>query len=338
LAAAVLGLLTLVPSLAGAHAFQPALLDLSEREGGSYAVTWKVSTKPGEMGRAPATELRPVLPDACETDGPVRRTQMAGRLVERWTVDCGPEGLVGRAARIDGLEDSPNDVLVRLQRDGGPLQTALLNRDKTTFEAAPSAEAPDSSWSVASTYLVLGVEHILLGFDHLLFVVGLLLLVRSRRMLVTTITSFTVAHSVTLALSTLGIVALSQGAVEAVIALSLVLLAVEVVRKERGDIGWTAKAPWAVAFAFGLLHGFGFAGALREIGLPESDLPLALASFNVGVELGQLGFVAAWLLAGLVARRFFEEKQEWLPRLAAYGIGVPAAYWAIARIAGIFGV
>jgi hydrogenase/urease accessory protein HupE len=260
---------------------------------------------------------------------------MSGRVVSRWVVDCGPGGLDGRTIGVDGLEQGSNDVLVRWSPRGEETQTVVLNRESRKFEPGGVDEAPANAWSVAKTYLIIGVEHILLGFDHLLFVFGLLLLVRERRTLVATITAFTIAHSITLALSSLGVLTLSQAAVEAVIAASLMLLAVEVVRLQKGDVGWTARAPWSVAFAFGLLHGFGFAGALAEIGLPEGELPVALAAFNVGVELGQLGVVAVWVLAAEAVRRVEWERPDWLPRAAAYVVGLPAAYWMIERISGI---
>jgi hydrogenase/urease accessory protein HupE len=190
---------------------------------------------------------------------------------------------------------------------------------------------------VARTYLALGVEHILTGFDHLLFVLALLLIVKSARRIVATVTAFTVAHSLTLAAATLGFVHLPQPPVEAAIALSIAFVAAEIVHGLDGRPGLTARAPWLVAFAFGLLHGLGFAGALAEIGLPQSAIPLALLCFNLGVELGQLAFVVALLACLALARR---ARIPW-PRAArplpAYAIGALAMFWVIERVAAFAG-
>lgn len=335
--ALALGLcVTLIPSSVCAHAFQPALLEIHERDDGDYDVVWKASTSVGETGQAPSEVLAPKLPERCEATGQRRASEMSGRRVERWTIDCGSEGLAGAPVGVDGLDATTNDVLVRYSGQDGTTSSTVLNRETPTVSPAAVSDMDEAgAWSVARTYLGLGVEHILLGFDHLLFVLGLLLLVRGRRALVATITAFTLAHSITLALSSLGILTLPQMAVEAVIAASLMLLAVEIVRKQRGADGWTARAPWGVAFAFGLLHGFGFAGALRDIGLPSSELPVALASFNIGVEVGQLGVVAAWVVAAAALERVQKERPDWLPRAASYVIGVPASYWLFERVAGI---
>ena len=189
------------------------------------------------------------------------------------------------------------------------------------------------SWQqVASTYTMLGVEHILLGIDHLLFVLALLMIVDGWRKLVATVTAFTLAHSITLAAATLGFVKVPQSPVEAVIALSILFVAAEIIHWRQGRPGITRRKPWLVAFTFGLLHGFGFAGALTEIGLPEHAIPLALLFFNVGVEAGQLLFIAGVLVAWSVLRRF--EWPEWAWRIPVYGIGTMAAFWTIERIAG----
>jgi hydrogenase/urease accessory protein HupE len=185
---------------------------------------------------------------------------------------------------------------------------------------------------VAAEYVVLGFEHILEGIDHLLFVLSLTLIVRGGMALFKTITCFTVAHSITLALSTLGIVQVSQAPVETVIALSIVYLARELVQSARGRPGLTARSPWLVAFIFGLLHGLGFAGALREVGLPQSDIGVALLSFNIGVEIGQLAFVAVVLIVLGLLRRLTPGKIGWPRAVPAYGIGTVAAYWTLSRL------
>ena len=203
---------------------------------------------------------------------------------------------------------------------------------------SPQATIPasQSSWQVAATYLGQGIEHILFGFDHLLFVAALLLIIGDWRVLMKTITAFTIAHSITLTLATLGLVTLPSGPVEALIALSILLVAAEAVRMRRGETSLAITWPWIVAFAFGLLHGFGFAGALRELGLPQGDIPLALFSFNVGVEVGQLIFVAAILL--VVAAPFGRSSPCRSRRftVAAYAIGIIASFWVIERVGATF--
>jgi hydrogenase/urease accessory protein HupE len=227
------------------------------------------------------------------------------------------------------------DVLVRIQFLDGRVQTELL---KPTQPALVVAERT-SAWDVAGTYFALGVEHILTGVDHLLFVLGLMLIVKSGARLLKTVTAFTVAHSITLALATLGIVHVPQAPVEAVIALSIVFVANETAQRQRRDTGdatspgFTARRPWLVAFVFGLLHGFGFAGALAEVGLPQVDIPLALLTFNVGVEAGQLSFIAAVLVVMAIARRIGWRGPHWLAPLPSYAIGTLAMFWVIRRVA-----
>jgi hydrogenase/urease accessory protein HupE len=216
--------------------------------------------------------------------------------------------------------------------EDGRTQNRVVQPQSASFTVSGSQGWTEVAWS----YLQFGAEHIWMGIDHLLFVLALLLIVRGRRRLVWAITAFTVAHSITLAAATLGLVAVSQAPVEAVIALSIVFLASELVDQQRGGSGLTQRNPWIVAFVFGLLHGFGFAGALREVGLPAGDIPLALVSFNVGVELGQLAFVAGVLALALVGRRIAMPTPAWLRLSAAYGIGSVSAYWLLERLAKIF--
>jgi hydrogenase/urease accessory protein HupE len=207
-------------------------------------------------------------------------------------VDCGEGGIINETVVIAGLESTVTDTLLRIELADGTMHTTVLRPDSPTFLVP---EKP-SKTKVAGSYLGLGIEHILGGFDHLLFVLGLLLIVRSTRLLIKTITAFTLAHSVTLAMATLGFVHVPQAPVESVIALSIIFLATELSKQHRGETGLTTRAPWLVALTFGLLHGFGFAGALTEVGLPQSDIPLALLFFNVGVEVGQLMFVSGVLV------------------------------------------
>jgi hydrogenase/urease accessory protein HupE len=236
-------------------------------------------------------------------------------------------------ARIDfvGLQGTITDVLVRVQLRDGMSSTTLVRASQPWVEIA----AASGPLAVMGAYLTHGVEHILFGFDHLLFVLALILIVRSGRVLLWTITAFTLAHSITLGLATLGLVHVPGPPVEASIALSILLLAVEIVRVNRGQISLTARWPWVVAFAFGLLHGFGFASALADIGLPHGDIPLALFAFNVGVECGQIAFVAAVLSVVALARRVGAglHVERYAPRIAPYAIGTLAAFWLFERVA-----
>jgi hydrogenase/urease accessory protein HupE len=261
-----------------------------------------------------------------------RATMVNNALTERWTVQRAG-GLTGGTIHIAGLSATMTDVLVRLERLDGTTQVTRLTPSAPSFivEAAPRALA------VARTYLVLGVEHILGGIDHLLFVLALLILVKGTRRLIATVTAFTVAHSLTLAGATLGFVHVPGPPVEAAIALSIVFVAAEIMHSRQGKAGLTERFPWVVAFTFGLLHGFGFASALNEVGLPQSAIPVALFFFNVGVELGQLLFIASVFviiaLARQVTRRIAVPQPAWAWRVPPYAIGSVAAFWIIQRIA-----
>ena len=318
-----------------AHEVRPAFLEIRETAADTYEVLWKVPAR-GEY----RLRLYARLPKEC-SGAPTHGSFVGGAFVEQWQAKC-PGGLVGRTVDIEGLSATRTDVLARLERADGTSQTARLTPEQTSFvvTAAPSA------LEVAKTYFVLGVEHILLGVDHLLFVLGLLFLVGSWRQLVGTVTAFTVAHSITLAGATLGWVHAPQAPVEATIALSVMFVAAEILHRAQGRSGLAARAPWVVAFVFGLLHGFGFSGALREVGLPETDIPLALLFFNLGVEVGQLVFVAAVVLAlsgltRLLRRPGHAERGPWhseaLIRVpVAYAIGSVAAFWTVQRVAGFW--
>ena len=267
------------------------------------------------------------MPAHCEPKQDPLTWQEGGTFVERWSFGC-PGGISGHTVEITGLSSTVIDALARYERLDGTTQVVRLT------PAAPSFEVTDAeSWSqVARTYTMLGIEHILLGIDHLLFVLALLLLVPNTRTLVWTITAFTLAHSLTLAAATLGWVHVSQQPVEAVIALSILFVATEIVHWRQGRPGITRRMPWLVAFTFGLLHGFGFAGALSEIGLPEHAIPLSLLFFNLGVEAGQLIFIGAVFLIWAVLGRI--RFPQWAWRVPVYTIGSLAAFWTIERIAG----
>ncbi|MGF6202547.1 HupE/UreJ family protein [Pseudomonas laurylsulfatiphila] len=312
-----------------AHESRPAYLELNETAAGRYDVLWRTPVLSGM--RLPIA-LR--FAEGVRTVVDPVESQLNDSLIERRGIDAGPAGLVGQRIEFVGLQASITDVLVRVSRLDGSLTTTLVHPAQPWMEIA----ATPGMFSVAGAFVVHGIQHILGGFDHLLFVFGLLLLVGNGWMLVKTITAFTLAHSITLALAALGAVRLPGPPVEATIALSILLLAVEIVRKNRGDISFTIQWPWVVAFCFGLLHGFGFAGALAQIGLPQRDLPLALFTFNVGVEIGQLMFVAAVLcLRALLLRcRLPRSALLYARPMAAYGLGTLAAFWFFERVSSFW--
>jgi len=251
--------------------------------------------------------------------------------VERRQLEC-PAGLRGQSISIEGLSGTLTDVLARVEHGDGSVQVERLSPDQPGFRVKDSP-----SWTAtAAAYLGMGIKHILLGVDHLLFVLALMLLVRGGRRLVETITAFTIAHSLTLGAATLGLIRVPQAPVEAVIALSIVFVASEIIHARQGRPGLTLRRPWIVALTFGLLHGFGFAGALTAIGLPAQAVPLALLFFNLGVEVGQLLFVAACLLLARAAGRLWVRAPGWAGQLPAYGIGTMAAFWLVQRVAGFW--
>jgi hydrogenase/urease accessory protein HupE len=307
-----------------AHEVRPAYLRLKslddQGKNGLFDVLWR---KP--VGGEVRLDIVPVLPAHCANSSDAVTWVEAGIEASHWTVTC-PGGIDGHRIVIGGLTATVTDVLVRYERSSGTTQVVRLTPDEPSFEV----RAAETWLEVSATYFVLGTEHILLGIDHLLFVVALLMLVAGWRTLVATITSFTLAHSATLAAATLGWVAVPQQPIEAVIALSIVFVATEIVRWRQGSPGVTQRAPWIVAFAFGLLHGFGFAGALADIGVPGHAIPSALLFFNLGVEAGQLLFVACVLLVWSVLRRVEWSAALW--RVPVYGIGALAAFWSIERL------
>lgn len=315
-----------VPGIAHGHEVRPGYLELRETGADTWSVLWKVPAQ-GAM----RLSIHPQFPDSCALASEPIVLQAAGAYTERTTIAC-KGGLAGRAIRIGGLSATMTDVLARSVRADGSVQIARLTPSAPAFVF----EAVPGPMQVARAYTALGVQHILGGVDHLLFVLGLLLIVRNKWVLVKTITAFTVAHSVTLAAATLGWVHVPQAPVEAVIALSILFLASELARQRHGYSGLMERYPWIVAFAFGLLHGFGFAGALREVGLPESDIPLALLTFNVGVELGQLMFVGTVLLVLIALRNVLSRVPVWARAMPAYGIGTMAAFWWLQRMAPLF--
>jgi len=323
---AILVLLLLTPLLwsvpADAHEVRPAYLRIQQTAEEQYETLWRVPAK-GQMRLGIYLEM----PESCTAQSDPLNWKDGGTFVEQGDYNC-PGGLVGREIVINGLQLMLTDALARFERLDGTTQIARLTPSNNSF----TVTATESRGQVAWTYLMLGVEHILLGIDHLLFVLALLLLVPNRRMLVWTITSFTLAHSLTLAAATMGWVYMPQKPIEAVIALSILFVAMEIVHWKQGRPGITRRWPWLVAFTFGLLHGFGFAGALTEIGLPEHAIPLALLFFNVGVEAGQLLFIASVLLVWAFLQLFSWPLWAW--KVPVYTIGSLAAFWTIDRLTG----
>ena len=322
------GAFLLLASLAGlaaqADIFRPAYLELRETEPGRYDVLWKV----------PALGYRRLAARVRFPEGTRNVTEPAGHFeggafLERWRIERAG-GLTGQEIAIDGLLGGVTDVIVRLERADGTSQMERLLPESARFTIAAPAGTGEVAWS----YLVLGVEHILGGVDHLLFVLALLLVVRGGMRIFLTITAFTLAHSITLVAASLGWVHVPGPPVEAMIALSIVFVAAEAVQGLQGRPGLTARAPWVVAFSFGLLHGLGFAGALAEVGLPQKAIPVALFMFNVGVELGQLIFVAVALAAGALLARLRLPRPERLQWAACYAIGAVAMFWVIERVSG----
>jgi hypothetical protein len=321
--AAVAALIVLVVSASLlADVFRPAYLELKQRDTDTYDVLWRVPAA-GELRMGIHVRFADGTTNVTEPRG----SFSDGAFTERWTIRR-PGGLPGTEVGIEGLPASIVDVLARVERADGTTQVARLVPGRPRF----TVEGAQDGVSVSRTYLGLGVRHILEGIDHLLFVLALLLIVGDVRRLLITITAFTLAHSLTLAAATMGVVHVPQAPVEAAIALSIVFVAAEIVHGLQGRPGLTARAPWVVAFSFGLLHGLGFAGALSEVGLPERAVPLALLFFNVGVELGQLAFVAAvWTALKALAHTRIAWPR-WAHAVPAYAIGTVAMFWVVERV------
>jgi hydrogenase/urease accessory protein HupE len=308
-----------------AHESRPAYLEMRQTSPERYELIWRTPVLSGM--RLPVVLT---LPEGVRNVTEPHTQELSDSLVERRMIEA-PNGLAGKRIEFTGLQGTITDVLVRVQLRDGEHTTTLVHPSQPWVDIA----AAQGLWTVASAYLRHGIEHILFGYDHLLFVFALILIVRNLRVLFWTVTSFTLAHSITLALATLGVVHVPGPPVEAAIALSILLLACEIVRQGRGNASVTAQWPWLVAFSFGLLHGFGFASALADIGLPHGDIPLALFTFNVGVEIGQLAFIAAVLAVFAIVKRLplpailVQRAQP----VATYVIGGVAAFWFIERVA-----
>ena len=331
---AVFALLLSQPAIS--DELRPGYLEIREVGAEAYNLLFKVPARGEDLRLA----IYVGLPEGTQDMAPPRAVFSESAYVERRSLRRAG-GLTGQVVSIEGLSATSTDVLVRIESLGGAIQTERLSPTKTSFifQAVPGAG------EVAATYLWLGVEHILFGFDHLLFVLALVLLVRGWARVAITVTAFTIAHSITLAAATLGFVSVPGPPLEAAIALSIVLVAVEIINDRRGTPSLATRWPWVVAFCFGLLHGFGFAGALAEVGLPHQAIPVALLFFNLGVEIGQLAFVGAVLAAGWIFRRaaalrfepvLIQRTVDRLDMIAVYAIGGVAAFWLIERTSAFF--
>jgi hydrogenase/urease accessory protein HupE len=312
---------------AAADELRPAYLDIRETAADEFAVVWKIPAL-GDLRLG----IYVRMPASCKLKAEPVRTIQAGAYFERWSVVCAG-GLKGREISIDGLRSSVTDALARIEYRDGTTQVARVTPETPTILVTGT----QGRLEVAKTYLLLGIDHILTGYDHLLFVLALMLLIGDLWMLLKTITAFTIAHSITLAGATLGYLSLPQKPVEAAIALSIAFVASELIKMKPGERRLSQAYPWVVAFTFGLLHGFGFAGALKETGLPQLDVPLALLMFNVGVEAGQLLFVAAILVAIRAAVALFTLPIARTRFAAAYLIGTISMIWFVSRVSS-FGI
>jgi hydrogenase/urease accessory protein HupE len=310
-----------------AHESQPGLLELRQLGPDRYEVIWRA---PIYYGKPHPARLE--LPQDWQSVGEPTVRQLPDSALHRRVVDVPGGSIDGSLIRFPGLQATITDVFVRVSRLDGS-EASLVVRPTRPY-AELRGERP---WYVSSgEYLVLGFHHILMGIDHLLFVLGLLIVVNGRPMLVKTITAFTAAHSITLALATLGYASIPGPPLNAAIALSILFLGPEIVRVWRGETSFTIRHPWVVAFAFGLLHGFGFASGLSTVGMPKAEIPLALLMFNVGVELGQLAFVVLMLLMyrSLVVLEF--RWPRWMELAPGYAIGSLGAFWTIQRTVMMF--
>ena len=329
----ILAMLATLSLMAFAHEVRPAYLELRQTAPETYDALWKVPGQ-GDLRLGLYVEL----PTGCTNVSEPRGSMVNNAYSERWTVKC-PGGLSGGTIHIAGLSATATDVLVRLERLDGSTQVTRLTPSSPSFVVAKAASAV----GVARTYTLLGVEHILSGIDHLLFVLALIIITRGGWKLVKTVTAFTVSHSITLTLATLGYVHVPQRPVEAVIALSIVFVSAEILRGRQGYLGITARAPWIVALLFGLMHGLGFASGLKDAGLPDGHIPIALLFFSIGVEAGHFLFIGCVLALTAVILRaatkltpLNQQRFAILQIVPPYAIGSVAMFWVIQRI-GAFG-
>lgn len=322
-------LLLLLPALVWAHEIRPGYLEIKENADHSLQIIWKQPLM-GDYG-AP---MHPSISAGWMVDSLAQVSYTETYLVKHWQIPAAHEPLDKQIIKIDGLQKTITDVLVQVILLNDVSFTYLIKPIQPFVQLSLAKPQPPPVWQ----YIQLGLLHIWTGFDHLLFVFGLLLLVRKRSKLLWTITAFTIAHSITLALATLQILKVPGAFTETAIAMSIVFLAVELVHHYKGKNGFAYRYPWLVAFLFGLLHGLGFASALKDVGLPQNNIPLALFLFNVGVEIGQLAFVFVMLLIMAVINKIAYNRKPWQKYLAPYFIGCMASLWMIERLCSMFNI
>jgi hydrogenase/urease accessory protein HupE len=321
----ILQFLVVISTFGWSHEIRPAYLQLTETDKNQFEVYWRI---PSRGNSVPKLEV--IFPSGTIVAGDLQPQFVDGFANFSYQINNN-ESITGKQLQIEGLKKTLIDVLVRLEYKTGEQVTFLLQPDNDRMVIPGET----STFEVIKLYFVLGIEHILFGFDHLLFVLALIILAKDKWKIIKTVTAFTVAHSITLSSASLGMLNIPGAPVEAVIALSIVFLAVEIIQIEKEKPTLTSRKPWLVAFSFGLLHGFGFAGALADIGLPQQAIPWALAFFNVGVEAGQLAFV--FVILG--ATFGFQKLNIRIPKgkqILAYGIGSMASFWMIERVIGFF--
>ena len=307
---------------AWADELRPAYVELTQQDAKQWKLLWKASAQ-SRLGATGAA----IIPESCKAEGEPEKRFANTNILTTLTLTC--EGtLEGEQIGLKALELSSTDALVRVAPLDREMQTLRLTPEEPIATIAGEEEIANVAW----TYTIIGIEHIVFGFDHLLFVLALVLLLKGGWLVAKTVTAFTIAHSVTLIGTTLGYLSLPSQPVEAVIALSIVFLAVEIVKAKPGEQRLSERFPWIVAFLFGLLHGFGFAGALAEIGLPQDDVPMALLTFNLGVEIGQLMIVVVGLAVLWLIRRFYDSLLQPTKTATAYAIGIVATYWFVERM------
>lgn len=312
---------------AAAHEVRPAHLNITEISDGRYLVQWKVPASGNQR-----LAIDPVFDKSCVRADDQVDGFAGGASVRSWYITCSA-GLADTEIEFTNLPSTMIDVLVQITFLDGRYHTGIVRPSAPRFDVP----ARDSEASIFSDYLVFGIEHILFGWDHLLFVLGLTILVTDTRRLVWAITGFTVAHSITLTAAMLDVIRVPGPPVEAVIALSIVLLAVETIRRRKSDLESLAtRSPWLISIVIGLVHGLGFAGALSEYGLPAHAKLVSLFAFNLGVEVGQLSFIAALLVLGVLIRRFDGRLLSPLQTVAGIFIGIIGSFWFVERVTGFF--
>ena len=307
-----------------ADEIRPAFLELTQKSETSYKVLWK---KPSRGEAKSVLKVEPIFPTTAKMIGVKQISKTRVAILESYVIEE-PNALIAKTITIEGLETTSSDVLVRIHYLDGETEFIRVLPESPKFKLSHKS----GFVNMASMYFILGVEHILEGFDHLLFILALLLLVGNLHVLIWTITAFTLAHTITLMLASLDMIHLSSKAVEATIALSIIFVAAEVVYAMKGKIHLSKKYPWLIAFAFGLIHGLGFAGALKEIGLPQTEIVPSLIFFNVGVEVGQLIFISCVLLTIWIGRKFFENYAYNIKMATTYVIGITATLWFLERV------